>query len=101
MKLDFAKSALSDLQEIKSHYAGLGVAHIGKGFVQDILFKVQVLLQHPEIGRMVPEFEQPALRELIHKPFRIIYLRQENQINIIRIWRSERLLKEMNLPPDL
>lgn len=99
MKLDFARSALSDLQEIKSHYARLGVTHIGKGFVQEIVTKVQVLQQHPEIGRMVPEFELPALRELIHKPFRIIYLRQETQISILRIWRSERLLKEIELPP--
>jgi hypothetical protein len=31
------------------------------------------LSEHPEIGRIVPEFGQTFLRKLIHPPFRIIY----------------------------
>ncbi|MEO5344581.1 MAG: type II toxin-antitoxin system RelE/ParE family toxin, partial [Gammaproteobacteria bacterium SHHR-1] len=28
----------------------------------------------------------------IHPPFRIVYLRNPSKINLIRVWRSERLL---------
>ncbi|MXY90997.1 MAG: type II toxin-antitoxin system RelE/ParE family toxin, partial [Gammaproteobacteria bacterium] len=46
----------------------------------------------PGLGRVVPEFSQPFLRELIHPPFRIIYRHEQDMIFVIRIWRHERLL---------
>jgi len=33
------------------------------------------------------------MRELIHPPFRIVYRREANQIRIVRVWRSERVLR--------
>jgi hypothetical protein len=33
---------------------------------------------------MVPEFEDPALREVLHAPFRVIYQQQENQGHVVR-----------------
>ena len=44
-------------------------------------------------GRVVPEFAMKDLREIIHPPFRIVYRREKRKILIVRIWRSERLLK--------
>jgi toxin ParE1/3/4 len=49
-------------------------------------------MDHPDIGRIVPEFNQPSIREIIHPPFRIVYLRELEVIKVIRIWRRERLL---------
>ena len=43
-------------------------------------------------GRVVPEFDQPFLRELIHPPFRIVYRREPKRIRVVRVRRSERLL---------
>jgi len=51
-----------------------------------------MLAEHPDIGRMVPEFGQPFLREWIRPPFRIVYRRDPDHVRIIRVWRSERLL---------
>lgn len=51
-----------------------------------------VLPDNPEIGRQVPEFQTSSIRELIHAPFRIVYVLNEASIQIIRIWRSERLM---------
>lgn len=45
------------------------------------------------MGRIVPEFDQRFLRELIRPPFRIIYRRDPKHVRIVRVWRSERLLK--------
>lgn len=49
------------------------------------------------MSRMVPEFEQDFLLELIRPPFRIVYRVDSDQVRIVRVWRSERLLK---LPQD-
>ncbi len=89
----FAESALSDLQEIKAWYTGEQVPEVGDRLVADIFTRIKALAAHPELGRIVPEFEQPFLRELIHPPFRIVYRRDPRLVRIVRVWRSERLLR--------
>lgn len=41
---------------------------------------------------MVPEFNTETIRELIHKPFRVVYFRESTSIFVVRVWRSEREL---------
>ncbi len=96
MKLIIARSALSDLQDIKAYYLEQGVPEIGQRFVSTILKKAQRLIDHPDSGRKVPEFDQEQIRELIDPPFRIVYMRHTSVVSLIRVWRSERLL----LPPE-
>lgn len=97
MKLIIARSALSDLQNIQAYYVEQGVPKTGQQFMRTILQKVQRLIDHPDSGRKVPEFDQEQIREIIHPPFRIVYLRHASTINLVRVWRSERLL---SLPED-
>ena len=92
MKILFSHSALSDLEAIKEYYLQEGVPHIGEEFVISIINHIQTLKQHPDIGRLVPEFDNPKIRELIHPPFRVVYLREKTAVHIIRVWRSERIL---------
>jgi len=97
MKLVIAQSALSDLQDIKSYYLEQGVPKIGHQFVSAILKKAQRLIDHPDSGREVPEFAQEEIREIIYPPFRIVYMRHASVVYLVRVWRSERLLR---LPED-
>ena len=87
-----AQSALADLQNIKASYQHQGVPEIGVHFVSAILERLQTLLLHPDSGRKVPEFEQDQIREIIFPPFRLVYLRCSDEISLVRVWRSERLL---------
>lgn len=93
MKIAFSKSAVDDLKNIQAYYAEQGAPKIGQDFVVGIIEHIETLSEHPNIGRIVPEFDDESIRELIHSPFRIVYLHQGQAINIIRVWRSERLLK--------
>lgn len=92
MKITISNSAFGDLEEIIEYYNDEGVVHIGQRFVQEIIEHIQVLSEHPDSGRVVPEFELSHIREIIHAPFRVVYLREKNTIKVIRVWRSERLL---------
>ena len=92
MKISFSKSAFNDLENIISYYNGQGVPDVGIKFTRAIVKHIEVLSEHPDIGRVVPEFEQNHIREIIHKPFRVVYQRDKNSIMVIRVWRSERLL---------
>ena len=93
MNLSFSKSAIEDLKGIKDYYLEQGVPQIGQDFVAAIVEHIETLSAHPDIGRVVPEFNDDSIRELIHSPFRVVYLREIESIKIIRVWRSERLLK--------
>ena len=55
--------------------------------------RIETLGDLPDSGRVVPEFDQPSIRELIHPPFRIVYRRGTDAVQVVRVWRSERLLK--------
>ena len=93
MNLSFSKSAIEDLKGIKEYYLEQGVPQIGQDFVAAIVEHIETLSAHPDIGRVVPEFNDDSIRELIHSPFRVVYLSEIESIKIIRVWRSERLLK--------
>jgi plasmid stabilization system protein ParE len=92
-RVSVAESALSDLAGIQEWYAEEGVPEVGDRLVAEIFKRVEVLADHPDIGRVVPEFDQTFLRELIHPPFRIVYRRDPLRVRIVRVWRSERLLR--------
>lgn len=93
MELRIAQSALEDLQVIQKYYTEQGVLHIGDEYVTAILEHAEMLVLHPDAGRIVPEFGSNPIRELIHPPFRVVYLRQETDVVLIRVWRSERQLE--------
>ena len=93
MEIGYAASALKDLEDIRCFYHEQGVPDKGKEFIRDILGKSQRLAKFPESGRVVPEFQMSFLRELILPPFRVVYRLEPQKIRVIRIWRSERLMK--------
>lgn len=78
-------SALSDLKDIKSYYHDQVVPNVGLKPIKIVLSKAENLLTHPEIGRVVPEFNEPNVRELIVNPYRVVYLQGKNYIQIIRV----------------
>jgi plasmid stabilization system protein ParE len=73
------------------------VPDIGDRLVAEVFQRVETLADHPDIGRVVPEFGQSFLRELIYPPFRIVCRHDTKRVRVVRVWRSERLLR---LDPD-
>jgi len=92
VKIFISGSAVSDFEGIKKNYEEEGVPHVGKPFVSSIIELIQTLRNNPDTGRMVPEFDEPKIRELIHSPFRVVYLKEKTSVHVIRVWRSERKL---------
>ncbi len=88
--LRFAESALADLESIRDWYVEKDVPEVGERLIGEIVASIEALADHPDMGRIVPEFDQPFLRELIRPPFRIVYRRYPKHVRVVRIWRSER-----------
>jgi len=91
--LSFAESAISDLEEVIAWFTEQGIPETGRKLVEKVLVQTERLTLYPDSGRVVPEFGMKDLREIISPPFRIVYRREKGKILIVRIWRSERLLK--------
>jgi toxin ParE1/3/4 len=93
VSITFADSAVRDLQNILAYYEEQSAPHKGKRLVAEIIDDIELLKEQPDMGRMVPEFELEYMREQIRPPFRIVYRRDKKRVRIVRVWRSERLLK--------
>ncbi len=100
MKILISDSAYADLESIIEYYTEMGVPHIGAQFIASIIEHIETIPANPDIGRKVPEFNTDKIRELIHSPFRVVYLREEKLIHVVRVWRSERLLKQEDTPAE-
>lgn len=74
MQIEFSESAVLDIEDIKYYYLEQQVPHIGDKFISDIIDHLETLASNPKIGRIVPEFQVPHIRELIHSPFRVVYM---------------------------
>ena len=53
---------------------------------------VDRLEQFPESGRVVPEFAEPRVREVIHGSYRIVYELHEETVEVLTVFRASRLL---------
>jgi plasmid stabilization system protein ParE len=90
-RLIWAPSARLDLREISSYIAE-SRPEASIRFVKSILESVEHLAQFPESGRIVPEFEEPTIREIVRRPCRIVYRvkTHEHIVEIARVWHAAR-----------
>ena len=92
-RITVAVSAVQDLEAIRNWYAEQQIPEVGERLLGEIFSAVERLADFPRSGRIVPEFGIAHLREIIHPPFRIVYRVDKGSVRIVRVWRSERLLK--------
>jgi toxin ParE1/3/4 len=86
-----APSAQADLADIVRFVARRNSdAAVRLGY--ELITRAENVAAFPEISRVVPEFRQPDLREVICRSYRIIYrLRHDEQrIEIARFWHGAR-----------
>jgi addiction module RelE/StbE family toxin len=57
-----------------------------------IFARVDTLERFPELGRVVPERNQPNLREMVVKNYRVIYRvrHKDKLLEILRVWHGAR-----------
>ncbi|HWZ16266.1 MAG TPA: type II toxin-antitoxin system RelE/ParE family toxin [Mucilaginibacter sp.] len=93
VKIIWTPFALEDLQSIYD-YIAKDSPYYANRFIDKLVDRVDILIDHPEAGKIVPEFENELIRELIEGSYRIIYkINSITEIGIVRIHHSARLLK--------
>lgn len=96
--LIWTEPALSDLNDI-AEYIGLDNRPAAQNLLGKVLAATRQLEAFPQSGRRPPELVDSIYRELIVGPCRIFYRYNEtrNEAYIVRIMRSERLLRNLIL----
>jgi len=95
-ELIWAPSARLDLRELAAYIAESRPVAAGR-FVRQVFRLAEQLADFPESGRVVPEFDDPNIREIIRRPCRIVYRvkSQEQIVEIARIWHAAREIPEL------
>lgn len=96
MKVYWTNNAIDHLVSIYE-YISLNSPTYGKRMVDRITRRSQQITDHPLSGRKVPEYDADDIRELIEKPYRIIYRIKEDQIDVVAIIHGARLLSDQYL----
>lgn len=83
--------AIQDLQEVV-RYISFDNADTAERLGLRLIAKTRVLVSFPELGRIVPEFNEPGIRELILTPFRIVYRinHERRVVEVSRYWHGAR-----------
>ncbi len=90
----WSPQSLQDLEAIRGYitqdsprYAAL--------VVQRIVAVVERLEAFPESGRVVPELNNPEIREVVVRPYRVVYRCRLDAVEIAAVFRSSRQLPEI------
>ena len=93
MRVHWTENAIGHLLNIYE-YIALNSPTYGKRMVDRITRRSEQIATHPLSGRKVPEYEAEYIRELIEKPYRIIYRIKPDQIDVLAVIHGTRLLPD-------
>lgn len=95
-ELTWSPAARLDLKEIIAYIAEDDPI-AGQKFIRSLFRAVERLPVFPESGRVVPEFKDATIREIIHRPCRVVYRikARQNLIEIARVWHAARGIPQL------
>lgn len=92
VEITLAESAWSDLDSI-TDYIAQDSPRYAQEFGNNVLEKIEQLKDFPQSGRVVPEFLNEELRELVFGKYRVVYrIFSSNLIVVLRIIHGSKLL---------
>jgi toxin ParE1/3/4 len=95
VKVHWTENAISQLIAIYD-YIARDSPFYAQRMVDRLTRRSQQLTDFPRSGRMVPEYEAEDIREVIEKPYRLIYYLGPDQIEILAVVHgAQRLPSEL------
>jgi plasmid stabilization system protein ParE len=91
MKIIWSPLAIDRVSEIATYIAQENPTAAEK-WVDTVFRRVGDLQGFPESGRVVPETENKAIRELIYRNYRLIYRLEEKRISVLTVRHGKQIL---------
>lgn len=93
-KIAWSFHATDDLQAL-TEFIGKDSVFYAVAFAQEIMEASRSLKDFSDRGRIVPEFDNPNIRELFIKEYRLIYLVEETRVVILGLIHGRRNLNRL------
>jgi toxin ParE1/3/4 len=93
-KITWSPQAIRDVESIRD-YIAQDSPRYAQLTVERILSSVDRLEAFPQSGRIVPERANPAIREVIVGPFRVVYRHRPGSVEIATVFRASRSLPKI------
>jgi len=93
MSVHWTDSAIAHLLDIYEYIAHDSPIY-AKRMIDRITRRSEQIASFPMSGRMVPEYEAGDIREIIEKPYRIIYRIKPDQVDVLAVIHCAQLLSE-------
>ncbi len=93
MRVHWTHNAVDHLVNIYE-YICLNSPVYGKQMVDKITRRSEQIADQPYSGRKVPEYQAEDIRELIEKPYRIIYRIKKDQIDVVAVIHGAQLMPD-------
>ena len=90
-RIRWTLQASSDLDAIHEYVSRDSPAAASTSVVR-LLTAIDQLESYPQSGRVVPEFNNPAFRELVRGSYRVVYRLWERDVQLLRIHHAARPL---------
>lgn len=84
MKTYWTRTAAEHLVAIYEHIAQDAPLYAQR-VVDRLTRRSEQIAQFPESGRIVPEYETPDIREVIDRPYRIIYRVKTERVEVLAV----------------
>jgi toxin ParE1/3/4 len=91
--LIWTESALADVEGIVA-YIGRDSPHYAALTAERIVESVERLGEFPLQGRVVPEFDDPDLREVFWRDYRIVYRVESDRVAIVAVVHGARRIMD-------
>lgn len=75
----WSESAVADVDAVVQLIARDSIRYALR-FEEEIIRRPRMLERFPESGQMVPEFQNPLIRELLYRAYRVIYQIRDPQL---------------------
>lgn len=98
MRVEWSDYASADLDDLV-HYISRDSAFYAQLFAERVVLATRRLGDFPESGRIIPETEDPALREIIVQGYRVMYRLEPDHVLILAVMHSRRDVGGMDNPP--
>lgn len=96
MKVVWTATAVARLEAIEDFIARDDPA-AAERFIEELLDVGEGLGDSPQRGRIVPELPGSALREVVHRGYRLVYRATATRVEVLTVFEGHRLLREEEL----
>jgi plasmid stabilization system protein ParE len=100
IRVQWTLQAVEDLAAIRDFIAR-DSKHYAEVVIERLLAAVEQLARFPDSGRVVPELEHPEIREVIRRPYRIVYRRRTEVVEILTVFHASRRIPNLDPGADL